>query len=228
MTVFIVGGPPSAGKTRVIGRALDAGAFEPPAGVAKLDCSESVDEAAWLARGVPARTLLAGSLCPDHVLMERFPELRAWADGLGLATLVVETAGLCGRCAPYLKGAVAVAVLDATAGIAAPRKLGPLLADADLVVITRGDLVSQAEREAFGGNVRSRNATAPRVWLDGRTGEGSQALAAAVKAARNALDPQDGADAGGTTPRDDVPRTPLPQLYCSYCLGRDQAGIEVL
>jgi Ni2+-binding GTPase involved in maturation of urease and hydrogenase len=225
MTVVVVGGPPSAGKTRVIHRALDVAAFEGPVGVAKLDCLEGGDEALWRARGVPVRALLAGDVCPDHVLMERFPELAAWGEGLELGTLVVETAGLCGRCAPYLREALAVAVLDATAGIAAPRKFGPLLDDADLVVITRGDLVSQAEREAFGANVRSRNPRAPRVWLDGRTGEGSQALAAALKAAAGAIRAAAGLD-GASDARG--PRTPLPQMYCSYCLGRDQAGIAVL
>lgn len=218
MTVVVVGGPPSAGKTRVVGWALRAGALPSPAGVAKLECAEGRDEAAFAALGVPARTLLAGALCPDHVLMERFPELRAWAEGLGLQTLVVETAGLCGRCAPYLHEALSVAVLDATAGIAAPRKLGPLLADADLVVMTRGDLVSQAEREAFGLNVRQRNGRARRVWLDGRTGEGGPALAAALQELLQSP----------TASPTEGPRTPLPQLYCSYCLGRDQAGISSL
>lgn len=215
----MMGGPPSAGKTRVIGWALRGGALATPAGVAKLECTEGRDQAVFSAMGVPARTLLAGALCPDHVLMERLPELKSWAEGLGLRTLVIETAGLCGRCAPYLGEALAVAVLDATAGIAAPRKLGPLLADADLVVITRGDLVSQAERETFSLNVRRRNGRAPRVWLDGRTGEGGTALAAALQALLRQQE---------ASPRETGPRTPLPQLYCSYCLGRDQAGISSL
>ncbi len=223
MTVYVVGGPPSAGKTKVIERALDAGAFDPPVGVAKLDCSESTDLGTWRARSIPARQLLAGALCPDHVLMEKYPELLAWAAEKGLQTLVVETAGLCGRCAPYLRDAVAVAVLDATAGIAAPRKLGPLLADADIVVITRGDLVSQAEREAFGVNLRSRNDRAHRAWLDGRTGEGAMVLATALRTAARSVCRQAATGAGEV-----AARTPLPQLYCSYCLGRDQAGIEIL
>jgi Ni2+-binding GTPase involved in maturation of urease and hydrogenase len=225
MTVIIVGGPPSAGKTRVIHKALDTNTFDSPVGVAKLDCVEGGDEKQWQARGVPVRSILAGDLCPDHMLMEQFPALLAWAEELALGTIVIETAGLCGRCAPYLHQALALAVLDATAGIAAPRKFGPLLEDADLVVMTRGDLVSQAEREAFAANVRAINPRARRIWLDGRTGEGSQSMAMALREALVQIRCRTGSEG---SPALCGPRTPLPQLYCSYCLGRDQVGIAVL
>ena len=182
--------------------------------MAKVDCHAAPDAEGFRARGWPARAWLAGRVCPDHFLMEHLPEIRAWAEDERLQTLVVETAGLCGRCAPYLGDAAAVAVVDATAGIRAPAKLGPLLADADLVVVTRPDLVSQAEREVFAAGIRVRNGRAPIRVLNGLTGEGAADVATAV----NRLAP-------GTLPG---PRTPLPQLLCSYCLGRMEAGIEVL
>lgn len=186
-------------------------------GVAKLDCQESPDAARFAAAGIPALGLAAGRFCPDHALMEALPGVRAWAAGEGLEALVIETAGLCGRCAPYLDDAAAVAVVDATSGIAGPGKLGPLLADADVIVATRGDLVSQAEREVFAVNVRLRNARAPFLWVDGLTGEG------AIELSRRLADPSVPARGG-----EGRARTPLPQLYCSYCMGRREVGIAAL
>jgi putative protein kinase ArgK-like GTPase of G3E family len=42
-----------------------------------------------------------------------------------------------------------VVVLEATSGMNLPRKIGPMLTLADICVITKIDLVSQAEREVF-------------------------------------------------------------------------------
>lgn len=41
----------------------------------------------------------------------------------------------------------AICVIDAIAGVNTPRKIGPMLKMADCAVITKGDIVSQAERE---------------------------------------------------------------------------------
>ena len=40
-------------------------------------------------------------------------------------------------------------VLEATSGMNLPRKIGPMLSLADIAVVTKIDLVSQAEREVF-------------------------------------------------------------------------------
>ena len=63
--------------------------------------------------------------------------------------LITESAGLCNRCSPYLKDIKAVCVIDNLSGINTPKKIGPMLKLADVVVITKGDIVSQAEREVF-------------------------------------------------------------------------------
>jgi putative protein kinase ArgK-like GTPase of G3E family len=42
-----------------------------------------------------------------------------------------------------------IVVLEATSGMNLPRKIGPMLTLADICVITKIDLVSQAEREVF-------------------------------------------------------------------------------
>jgi Ni2+-binding GTPase involved in maturation of urease and hydrogenase len=217
--ILVFGGPPASGKSCAVRWFLSAARDLGRAGVAKIDCHAAPDVEGFRRRGWPARAWLAGRVCPDHFLVERLPEVRGWAEGEGLDTLVVETAGLCGRCAPYLGEALAVAVVDATAGIRAPRKLGPLLTDADLCVVTRPDLVAPAEREVFVAGIRGRNPGATIRVLNGLTGEGAADVASAVASleARGA--------AGTATPG---PRTPLPQLLCSYCLGRMEAGIEVL
>jgi Ni2+-binding GTPase involved in maturation of urease and hydrogenase len=72
-----------------------------------------------------------------------------WAEKEGATFLFVETAGLCLRCSPYVENSLGVVVLEATSGMNLPRKVGPMLTIADIAVITKIDLVSQAEREVF-------------------------------------------------------------------------------
>ena len=72
-----------------------------------------------------------------------------WAEKEGSDYLFVETAGLCLRCSPYVENSLGIVVLEATSGMNLPRKVGPMLTLADIAVITKIDLVSQAEREVF-------------------------------------------------------------------------------
>jgi Ni2+-binding GTPase involved in maturation of urease and hydrogenase len=77
----------------------------------------------------------------------------SWAAEEKSDILFVETAGLCLRCSPYIERALGIAVLEATSGMNLPRKIGPLLALADIALVTKIDLVSQAEREVFRANI---------------------------------------------------------------------------
>lgn len=220
--MLVIGGTPGSGKSRVIWHLVRSNPDLGRLGVVKVDCVVTSDDAWFRERGVPAIRYLADRFCPDHAYLERLPEMLGWASREGLETLVVETAGLCARCAPYLHESIAVCVLDCTCGVHAPKKLGPHLADADLCVITKGDLVSQAEREVFESGVRERNPMAPVVWFNGLHGEGASEVVEALR--RIALP-------GPTAPEGRsawTMRTPLPQLYCSYCLGRSEAGISTL
>jgi hypothetical protein len=72
-----------------------------------------------------------------------------WAAQAGAGYLLVETAGLCLRCSPYVDGGLGLVVLEATSGMNLPRKVGPMLSLADVAVVTKIDRVSQAEREVF-------------------------------------------------------------------------------
>ena len=165
MRTWVIAGVASTGKSSVIGK-LAAGGGLGRTGLMKVDCVATSDDLAFRQAGIPARKLVAGRFCPDHALFEDWAAMRAWASESRFDTLMVETAGLCGRCAPYVHGSLAICVLDATSGIHSPGKLGPVLTDADACVVTKGDLVSQAEREVFARNVRARNPRAMLAWAN--------------------------------------------------------------
>ena len=99
--------------------------------------------------GIPTKKIYSGELCPDHCNVVVLDEVVEWADKVGADYLFVETAGLCLRCSPYVENSLGVVVLEATSGMNLPRKIGPMLTLADISVITKIDLISQAEREVF-------------------------------------------------------------------------------
>jgi Ni2+-binding GTPase involved in maturation of urease and hydrogenase len=72
-----------------------------------------------------------------------------WGQQLDADVLLVETAGLCLRCSPYVDGGLGIIVIEATSGTNLPLKIGPMLSLADIAVVTKIDRVSQAEREVF-------------------------------------------------------------------------------
>jgi len=214
MRLAVVGGPPSVGKTASLVHALSRLADDGLAlGVVKLDCLYASDERAYAARGIRCVTGLASYVCPDHYLATNVDRFVTWGQRQGLDLLVVESAGLCNRCSPHLEGVLAVAVLDVLSGVDTPRKIGPLLRSADLVVLTRGDLVSQAEREVFRARVVQVNRKARILEVNGLTGQGTHVLAGQLAEAPGL--PADGRLAL---------RFPMPAAVCSFCLGERRAG----
>jgi putative protein kinase ArgK-like GTPase of G3E family len=85
-----------------------------------------------------------------------------WAYRQDCDALLVETAGLCLRCSPYVDGGLGIAVLEATSGMNLPLKVGPMLSLADVAVVTKIDRVSQAEREVFRARIQE---VAPHVHV---------------------------------------------------------------
>lgn len=211
----LVAGFPSSGKSAVVrwlGRQALQSARRPA--VATLECFPSEPRPAWTVAGprdVPWRRWTSGDRCPDHALALRLPEMRDWAERAGADLLLVESAGLCGRCSPYPVRSVAVFVADASAGRGALAKVGPMLTTCDLCVLTRPDRVTPAEREMLVAAARAAG-RAPVLGLDGLTGEGADALWTRAAALL------DGPGEAGL-------RAALPQFYCSYCLGRERVGI---
>ena len=155
MKMIICAGPPTTGKTTVLKQAarrlLDSGRR---LAYLKIDVQFSEeDELFHTGFGIPARKLYSGDLCPDHCSVLVLGDAVKWAAAEGADTLFVETAGLCLRCAPYIEGALGIVVLEATSGMNLPRKIGAMLSLADLAVVTKIDLVSQAEKEVFRANI---------------------------------------------------------------------------
>ena len=146
--IFLFSGASAVGKTSVL-RSLIPLLQHKGAGpcVCKIDCLQSEDASVFAEMNLPCVTGLSEDICPDHFLVSNLPELWDWANSQGCDTLVIETAGLCHRCSPATTHMIAGCVLDCTASCKAPGQLGPMLTQADFVVLTKTDMVSQAELE---------------------------------------------------------------------------------
>ncbi|AGA90759.1 Ni2+-binding GTPase, urease/hydrogenase maturation protein [Thioflavicoccus mobilis 8321] len=214
MRLVTVSGPPSSGKTSVLGYVIGTLQGEGRrVGVVKFDCLHTDDDKVFERLGVPVHVGLSGNLCPDHYFVSNIDDCLRWGIAEGLDILVSESAGLCNRCAPHVRDVLAVCVIDNLMGTNTPRKIGPMLKYADIVVITKGDIVSQAEREVFAFKVRQTNARARILHVNGITGQGAFELATLLRAAAEVPTLE-----GGTL------RFPMPAALCSYCLGETRIG----
>jgi len=214
LRLVTVAGPPSCGKTSVILRTVEAMAGDGlKVGVVKFDCLTSDDHLRYRDAGIPVKKGLAGGLCPDHFFIANIENALQWGMRCGFDLLVTESAGLCNRCSPHIRDVLAVCVIDHLSGVHTPRKIGPMLKTADLVVLTKGDIVSQAEREVFAFRVRQVNTKAAILPVNGLTGQGNLLL---QKHFRNA--PR------RTTLAEQRLRFTMPAALCSYCLGETRIG----
>lgn len=215
MNLTIFSGPPSSGKTSVILKTIAA--FQNrdiKVGVVKFDCLYTDDDIAYQKAGVPVKKGLSGALCPDHFFASNIEEIVRWGNSIGLDLLISESAGLCNRCSPYIKEIKGVCVIDNLSGINTPKKIGPMLKSADLVVITKGDIVSQAEREVFASRVSSVNPNAITMHVNGLTGQGAYELGTLLYDESQKVDSVQGMQL----------RFPMPSALCSYCLGETRIG----
>jgi Ni2+-binding GTPase involved in maturation of urease and hydrogenase len=164
MKVAICAGPATTGKTSVLRhmtrKLLAAGKT---VAFLKLDV-QFADEDTLLAQefGIPTKKVYTGELCPDHCLVMVLGDALQWAHQCGSEILLVETAGLCLRCSPYVNGGMGMVVLEATSGMNLPLKVGPMLSLADVAVVTKVDRVSQAEREVFRARIQD---VAPSIHI---------------------------------------------------------------
>ncbi|NLX04250.1 MAG: cobalamin biosynthesis protein [Phycisphaerae bacterium] len=155
MKVIICAGPPTTGKTTVLKqviRRLLAGSWKPA--FLKIDVQFAEEDVLFQTEfGIPSRKVYSGELCPDHCNVMVLGDAVEWAAEQSADFLIVETAGLCLRCSPYIENSLGIVILEATSGMNLPRKIGPMLSLADVAVVTKIDLVSQAEREVFRARV---------------------------------------------------------------------------
>lgn len=218
MKLITISGPPSSGKTSVILRAVEQMGKTGGVMVVKFDCLSSTDQKRYEGAGIQAITGLSGNQCPDHFYISNIEDCVLKAREQGFEYLIVESAGLCNRCAPHLKDCLAVCVIDSLSGVNTPHKIGPMLRYADVVVVTKGDIVSQAEREVFAFKVKQANSRAGIIFVNGITGQGSFDLVREMQ--RGPL-----LEGGLTGKR---LRFTMPSALCSYCLGETRIGEEYL
>ena len=231
MKVVTVAGPPSSGKTSAILKVADVLAEKGlRLAVVKFDCLSSSDEEVYAARGIPSITGVSANMCPDHYYATNIERGIDWAAELGVDVLFNESAGLCNRCSPHIAGMPAVCVVDCLSGSRTPSKIGPMLRLADLVIVTKGDIVSQAEREVFAHEVRTVNPQARIAFLNGITGQGASSVARFVQQAAT-LGAHGGTDGCSTCenaePAQAEPmrlRFTMPSALCSYCMGQTKVG----
>ena len=189
MKLTVIAGTPGSGKTSVLihaARILQRYGLRPA--VVKIDCLWTEDDRRFERLGVPVAVGLAKDMCPDHYSIYNVDEMLAWASSQKADLLLNETAGLCLRCAPYPDRCLAVCVIDVTTGPNAPLKVGPLLTTADVVVVTKGDIVSQAEREVFRERILEVNPGCRIVEANGLTGKGAAELAELIRDGPEASD----------------------------------------
>jgi len=216
MHFLTVSGPPSSGKTSVILRVIEAlQAKHKKIGVVKYDCLMTEDDLRYAKKGVLVKKGLSGSQCPDHYFVSNIEACVSWGVENSCDFLISESAGLCNRCSPHIKDITAVCVIDNLSGINTPRKIGPMLKSADIVVITKGDIVSQAEREVFASRVKQVNPGAVIMNINGITGQGAFELTTLFEEASDI-----------ETLKGMRLRFSMPSALCSYCLGETRIGDE--
>lgn len=214
MRLVTVAGAPAVGKTSVILRVSQLLQRENLAvGVVKLDALSTTDDQLYRQQGLAVEVGLAGSLCPDHYFVSNVQDCVAWGFRQQLDILVIESAGLCNRCSPHISGVLAVCIVDALAGVHTPKKIGPMLRLADIVVITKGDIVSQVEREVLAYHVKLVNPTAQVLFCNGLTGQGALSLSRRLCTASQ-VQSLEGCRL----------RFPMPAAVCSYCVGETAIG----
>lgn len=214
MKLVTFAGPPSSGKTSVILRTIEPLIKQGlKVGVIKFDCLTSEDHLRYAEAGILVKTGLAGGLCPDHFFITNIEGAVQWGRNQNLDLLISESAGLCNRCSPHIKEVLSVCVLDHLSGVHTPRKIGPMLKHADVAVLTKGDIVSQAEREVFAFRVRQVNAKAAVLPVNGLTGQGNLILQRHLLGAKEV-----------TSLNDFRLRFVMPAALCSYCLGETRIG----
>jgi len=209
----ICAGPPTSGKTTVLKQAtrrLIAKGHR--LAYLKIDVLYA-DEDEMFQRefGIPARKVYSGDLCPDHCSVMVLGEAIEWAEEEGADYLLVETAGLCLRCSPYIENSLGLVVLEATSGMNLPRKIGPMLSLADIAVVTKIDLVSQAEREVFRANINEAAGSVAVIESDALHGINIDHVVARIEESQDVKEPL-------------FLRGNPPVGTCTVCVGKKEVG----
>jgi len=208
LPLIIIAGTPGAGKTSVLVHTIRIlkSANRRPA-LVKIDCLATDDDKRFAKLDLPVLVGLSRDMCPDHYSIYNLDEMKAFAQKNQADALIMETAGLCHRCAPYTENCLGVCVIDSTSGPNNPGKAGPFLSCADIVVVTKGDMISQAEREIFRERILEANPGCNIVDVNGLNGQGAAELAQQFQSFK----------AGSSV--EDKLRHNAPFSVCTLCVG---------
>jgi len=155
MKLLIIAGPPSGGKTAVVRQIIKNLPEDALPAFLKIDVVHATeDEELAEEFGIPVKKVYSGDVCPDHMGILVLDDALNWAKSISRNILIIESAGLCLRCTPYTTDSLGIAVVSSISGTISPFKMAPLLALADVAVVTKTDLVSQAEKEVFRESIR--------------------------------------------------------------------------
>ncbi|MBN2734408.1 MAG: cobalamin biosynthesis protein [Methanomicrobiaceae archaeon] len=216
MKLLIIAGPPSAGKTAVVRQIISR--FNPVSRCAylKIDVVRAFeDKELYDEFKIPTKKIYSGDVCPDHVGILVMKDAVNWAEDNNADILIVESAGLCLRCSPYTTQSLGIAVLSAISGTNSPLKMSAMLALSDLAVVTRVDLVSQAEKEVFRERIKEVGRDLDIVETNALCGTGLRYLFRAIE---NQPEIED---------LDKVVLRGNPPLgVCTVCVGKKEIGWE--
>ena len=214
MKVIVCAGPPTSGKTTVLKQAakrLIAHGYN--LAYLKIDVQFADEDELFKEEfGIPARSIFSGDLCPDHCSVLVLGDAVKWAQENKADLFIVETAGLCLRCAPYMEGALGLVVVEATSGMNLPRKIGAMLSLADIAMVTKIDLVSQAEKEVFRANI-TEAAEVDVMEADALRGIGIDRLVNRIEGMSEIVEPL-------------MLRGSPPVATCTICAGKREIGWE--
>lgn len=211
--LITVAGPPSAGKTAVVRQILKNLLPEFKAAYLKIDVVQAwEDEELAQEFHIPTKKVYSGDMCPDHTGIMVLEDAVRWAASENADYLIYESAGLCLRCTPYTERSFGLCVVPAVSGMHTPFKMAPMISFADAVIVTKTDLVSQAEREVFREAVRSVSPETDIIETDAIQGTNMRYLLKRIQ------------DIPHFAEGPDVLRGTPPLGVCTVCVGKKEVG----
>lgn len=214
MKLIVIAGPPSCGKTAVVKQIINNIGNSQKIAYLKIDVTRAFeDEELKQEFGIPTKKIYSGDLCPDHASVMVMKDAVGWAKEEQADILIVESAGLCLRCSPYTTQSLGIVVTSAVNGINTPLKMAPMIALADMAVVTRIDLVSQAEKEVFRERIREVNGDLDIIETNAVQGTGMRYLLRAIEDYPEISNP------------DSITLRGAPPLgVCTICIGKTDIG----
>ena len=213
MKLLMIAGPPSAGKTAVTKQIIKNLNDTLKIAFLKIDVVKAFEDIELREEfGILTNKIYSGDLCPDHAGVMVLSDAIEWAEENYADLLIVESAGLCLRCSPYVTQGLGIVVMSSISGIHTPLKMGPMVSLADVAVVTKIDLVSQAEREVLLEKIKEVQQNIKIIETNALQGTSMQRLYNLINLSLD-IDPK-------TLRLKGVP----PVGTCTICIGKKEIG----